>query len=299
MRKPRLVQEHEAEGKRVVVDGQHIFVREEGEGEPVLLLHGVPSSSFLYRKMLPELAGQGLRGVSFDLPGVGLSDKPKDIAYDWHALAKWVGRIVDTLALPPVHLVLHDVAGPIGAEWAIHNPVKVRSITFANAVMDVAHYTPAFPLRALRVPVLRHVVFSTMNTPTALRFFRYSGVKNPDSVNEDVVESYLYLVRNNGGHHSFLEIMDGFDLTEQHRDWLRDGLLAIDKPMQLVWGEQEFAIPKAQLHYIKQVFRLRAEHMVDARHFLQEEHPAVIAAHIATFAKDIAQQSKRATNAPR
>jgi pimeloyl-ACP methyl ester carboxylesterase len=177
--------------------------------------------------------------------------------------------------------------------------VKVRSITFTNAVMDVAHYTPAFPLRALRVPVLRHVVFSTMNTPTALRFFRYSGVKNPDSVNEDVVESYLYLVRNNGGHHSFLEIMDGFDLTEQHRDWLRDGLLAIDKPMQLVWGEQEFAIPKAQLHYIKQVFRLRAEHMVDARHFLQEEHPAVIAAHIATFAKDIAQQSKRATNAPR
>jgi pimeloyl-ACP methyl ester carboxylesterase len=299
MRKPRLVQEHEAEGKRVVVDGQHIFVREEGEGEPVLLLHGVPSSSFLYRKMLPELAGQGLRGVSFDLPGVGLSDKPKDIAYDWHALAKWVGRIVDTLALPPVHLVLHDVAGPIGAEWAIHNPVKVRSITFTNAVMDVAHYTPAFPLRALRVPVLRHVVFSTMNTPTALRFFRYSGVKNPDSVNEDVVESYLYLVRNNGGHHSFLEIMHGFDLTEQHRDWLRDGLLAIDKPMQLVWGEQEFAIPKAQLHYIKQVFRLRAEHMVDARHFLQEEHPAVIAAHIATFAKDIAQQSKRATNAPR
>jgi len=50
-----------------------------------------------------------------------------------------------------------------------------------------------------------------------------------------------------------------------------------------------------ELHYIKQVFRLRAEHMVDARHFLQEEHPAVIAAHIATFAQDIAQQSKRAT----
>jgi pimeloyl-ACP methyl ester carboxylesterase len=289
MRKPRLVEEHEAAGKRIVVDGQHIFVREEGEGEPVLLLHGVPSSSFLYRKMLPELAGQGLRGVSFDLPGVGLSDKPKDIDYDWHALAKWVGRVVDALALPPVHLVLHDIAGPIGAEWAIHNPVKVRSITFMNTVMDVAHYTPAFPLRALRVPVLRHVVFSTMNTPTALKFFRYSGVKNPDAVNEDVVESYLYLVRNNGGHHSFLEIMDGFDLTEGHRDWLRDGLLAIDKPMQLVWGEQEFAIPKAQLHYIKQVFRLRAEHMVDARHFLQEEHPAVISAHIATFAKDIAQ----------
>jgi pimeloyl-ACP methyl ester carboxylesterase len=134
-----------------------------------------------------------------------------------------------------------------------------------------------------------------MNTPTMLKLFRYSGVKNPDAVDEDVVASYIYLLKNNGGHHSFLEIMQGFDLTEKHRDYLRDGLLAIDKPMQLVWGEQEIAIPKAQLHYIKQVFPLRAEHMVDARHFLQEEHPAVIAAHIAAFVGDIAQQSKRAT----
>ena len=114
MKKPRLVEEHEAAGKRVVVDGHHIFVREAGSGAPVLLLHGVPSSSFLYRKMLPELAEKGLRAISFDFPGVGLSDKPKDIDYDWHALAKWVGRIVDALELPPVPLVLHDLPGPNG-----------------------------------------------------------------------------------------------------------------------------------------------------------------------------------------
>ena len=294
MRNPRLVEEHEAAGKRIVVDDRHIFVREEGEGEPVLLLHGVPSSSFLFRKMLPELAGHGLRAVSFDFPGVGLSDKPAGADYGWHALASWVGRVVDTLALRPVHLVLHDIAGPIGTEWAIHNPVKVRSITVTNTLLDVAHFTPPFPMWTFRTPVLRHAAFSTMNIPMMLKLFRYSGVKNPDAVDEDVIASYIYLLKNNGGHHSFLAIMDGFDLTEQHRDWLRDGLLAIDKPMQLVWGEQEIAIPESQLDYIKQVFPLRAEHMVDARHFLQEEHPAVIAAHIAAFAEDIAQGSKRA-----
>jgi len=298
MEKPRLVEEHEARGKRVVVDDHHIFVREEGQGEPVLLLHGVPSSSFLYRKMLPELASHGLRAISFDFPGVGLSDKPKDIAYDWHALSKWVGGVVDALELPPVHLVLHDVAGPIGAEWAIQNPLKVKSITITNTLLDVAHFTPPFPMWMFRVPGLRHVVFSSLNVPTMLRLFRYSGVKNPDAVDEDVLAAYIYLLQNNGGHRSFLEIMDGFDLSEGHRDYLRDGLLAIDKPMQLVWGEQEIAIPKAQLHYIKQVFPLRATHMLDARHFLQEEHPAVISAHIAAFAKDIAEQPKRATNAP-
>lgn len=294
MEKPRLVEEHESAGKRIVVDGHHIFVREEGTGEPVLLLHGVPSSSFLYRKMLPELAQQGYRAVSFDFPGVGLSDKPKELDYGWHALSKWVGHVVDVLELRPVHLVLHDIAGPIGAEWAIENPVKVRSITILNTLMDVAHFTPPFPMWTFRVPFLRHVAFSTMSAKVMLPLFRHSGVKNPDAVDEAVIESYVYLLKNNGGHHSFLEIMGGFDLSEEHRDYLRDGLLAIDKPMQLVWGEEEIAIPEAQLHYIKQVFPLRAAHMIDARHFLQEEHPAVIAAYIASFARGLAGEAKRA-----
>jgi len=298
MHKPRLVEEHEAAGKRVVVDDHHIFVREEGEGEPVLLLHGVPASSFLYRKMLPELAGRGLRAISFDFPGMGLSDKPAGLSYDWHALAESIGHVVDALSLPPVHLVLHDIAGPIGAEWAIRNPVKVRSITVTNTFLDVAHFIPPFPMRAFRIPVIRHLFFSAMRTKTMLPLFRHSGVKNPDAVDEDVIESYIYLLANNGGHRSFLRVMEGFDLSEKHRDWLRDGLLAIDKPMQLIWGEEEVAIPKAQMHYIKQVFPLRAEHRVDAAHFYQEERPAVVAAHIAAFAEDIAQQRKRATNAP-
>lgn len=289
MRKPRLVEEHEAAGRQVVVDGHHIFVREEGEGEPVLLLHGVPSSSFLYRKMLAPIAVEGFRAVSFDFPGVGLSDKPKGMDYDWHALATWVGKVVDELELPPVHLVVHDIAGPIGVEWAIRNSVKVCSITIMNTLLDVAHFAPPFPMWMFRVPVLRHVVFSSMNTATMLQLFRQTGVKHREAVDADVIASYLYLLKCNGGHHSFLEIMAGFDLTEAHRDWLRDGLLAIDKPMQLVWGEHEVAIPQAQLDYACQAFPLRNRHMVDARHFLQEDQAEVVAAHITSFAKSIAE----------
>lgn len=288
MRKPTRVEEHESAGRRIEVDGQQIFVREQGEGDPVLLLHGVPASSFLYRKMLDPIAEAGFRAVSFDFPGVGLSDKPKGIAYDWHALATWVGKVVDTLGLPPVHLVVHDIAGPIGVEWAIQNSVKVSSITIMNTLLDVAHFTPPFPMWTFRVPVLRHVVFSTMTTSVMLQLFRQTGVKNRDAVDEDTIASYLYLLKCNGGHRSFLEIMAGFVLTEEHRDWLRDGLLAIDKPMQLVWGEHEIAIPVAQLDYVRQAFPLRNKHMVDARHFLQEDQAEVVAAHITAFAKSVA-----------
>ena len=52
---------------------------EQGDGEPVVLLHGVPVSSFLYRKVVPELAGRGLRGVAFDFPGLGLAERPRGL----------------------------------------------------------------------------------------------------------------------------------------------------------------------------------------------------------------------------
>ena len=57
------------------------FVVERGDGAPVVCLHGVPASLFLYRKVLTELATQGLRGVAFDFPGLGLAERPSDFDY--------------------------------------------------------------------------------------------------------------------------------------------------------------------------------------------------------------------------
>ena len=73
-----VVSEHRAAGRRFEAAGISSFVREAGPpgGEPVVCLHGVPASSFLYRKVLRELAARGVRGIAFDLPGLGLADRP-------------------------------------------------------------------------------------------------------------------------------------------------------------------------------------------------------------------------------
>ena len=63
-----MVERHCSAGRRFSAGGIGSFVREEGDGEPVICVHGVPSSCFLYRKLLAELAARGLRGVAFDLP---------------------------------------------------------------------------------------------------------------------------------------------------------------------------------------------------------------------------------------
>jgi haloalkane dehalogenase len=62
--------------------GEHGFVAD-GQGETVICVHGVPTSRFLYRKLLPELASRGLEGVTLDLPGLGLAGRPADFNYTW------------------------------------------------------------------------------------------------------------------------------------------------------------------------------------------------------------------------
>ena len=101
---------HRRAGRHFEAGGLTSFVREEGGGEPVLLVHGLPASSFLYRKMLPELASRGLRAVAFDLPGLGLADRPADFDYTFAGLGRFTVAAVDALGL--------DRSTTPGGPWA-------------------------------------------------------------------------------------------------------------------------------------------------------------------------------------
>ena len=84
-----VIEAHRRSGRRFTASTIGSFVREEGSGEPVVCLHGVPASSFLYRKVVTELASRGLRGIAFDLPGLGLADRPVDADYTWTGLGRF------------------------------------------------------------------------------------------------------------------------------------------------------------------------------------------------------------------
>ena len=131
---------HSAAGFLFDAGGVRSFARQTGEGADVVLLHGVPVSSFLYRKVLPVLADQGLRATAFDFPGLGLADRPEDFDYTWSRLAAWTGEAIDALGLDRIHLVVHDIGGPIGFEWAIRNPDRVLSLTVLNTLVDVGSF---------------------------------------------------------------------------------------------------------------------------------------------------------------
>ncbi|MGH3136738.1 MAG: haloalkane dehalogenase [Gaiellaceae bacterium] len=113
-------------------DGLRMHYVDEGDGEPVLLLHGEPTWAFLYRKMIPALADVG-RAVAPDYFGFGRSDKPTQIgeySYDFHYRS--IERFTDDLDLRGTTVVVHDWSGPIGLRLAVERPDRVARLVILN-----------------------------------------------------------------------------------------------------------------------------------------------------------------------
>ncbi|HEY6574907.1 MAG TPA: alpha/beta fold hydrolase, partial [Mycobacterium sp.] len=113
------------------------FVLDRGDpdAEPVVCIHGVLASAYLYRKVLPALSARSLRGIAVDLPGLGLAERPEDFDYSWTGLGRWMRAAVDALNLDRFHLVVHDIGGPIGFELAAADPNRILSLTMLNTVV--------------------------------------------------------------------------------------------------------------------------------------------------------------------
>jgi len=113
-------------------DGLRMHYVDEGDGEPVLLLHGEPTWAYLYRTMIPPLAGVA-RAIAPDYFGFGRSDKPTRIAdysYDFHYDS--IERFVDKLDLRDATVVVQDWGGPIGLRLAVERPDRVARLVILN-----------------------------------------------------------------------------------------------------------------------------------------------------------------------
>ena len=118
----------------------HAFVTPEGtmryvdvgSGPAVVLVHGTPTWSFLYRTLIARLA-RTHRVIAVDHLGFGLSDKPADAAYRPEDHARRLEALLDSLALPTVALVVHDFGGPIGLAYALRHPERVRQVVVFNS----------------------------------------------------------------------------------------------------------------------------------------------------------------------
>jgi haloalkane dehalogenase len=122
-------------------DGPRLHYVDEGppDGQPVLLLHGQPTWSYLYRRVIPVLTAAGLRAIAPDLIGFGRSDKPTNRAdYTVRSHISWLGELVDQLELTAVTLVAQDWGGPIGLGVLARAPHRFGRVVVANTALHTA-----------------------------------------------------------------------------------------------------------------------------------------------------------------
>ena len=209
------IERHRAAGREFEAGGLRSFVREEGDGDPVVLMHGIPVSSYLYRKVLPLLAERDLRGVAFDLPGLGLAEKPDEFDYSWSGLGAWTGTAIDALGIDRCHLVLHDIGGPIALEWALRNRDRVRSLTVLDTLIDVGHFRRVWSMGLAAPPVIGPLWVASIRPPAARWLFYLQGIGDRSATPAHEVDAHIALLHRDGGGRSFRRIVRGFELTEE------------------------------------------------------------------------------------
>lgn len=268
----------------VEVNGHRIHLIDEGEGRPVLLLHGNPTWSFLWRKVISGLRGKGLRLIAPDLFGFGLSDHPPALgAHTLRAHVDTIAALVDALDLRELVLVAQDWGGPIGAGMAARLPERVTAVVLGNTSV-LAPRRPLRPStfhRLSHVPGLSPALFLGLGFPLPV-LGRVQG--DPRSMGPLERRAYAFpfprvrdragmlalarMVPNRDGHPS-LQTLDRTDA------WLR----AFGGPASLVWGLRDPILGRALKRHREALPHAHVRE-TQAGHFLQEEVPEILAEEI-------------------
>ena len=258
------------------------FVREGGVGDPVVLMHGLPSSSFLYRKVIDHLAAHGLRGMAFDLPGLGLAERPGDFDYTFAGLGRWAAAALDQLGLDRFHLVVHDAGGPVGFEMVTGLADRVRTLTLLNTV--VAMDRVPFPMEVYARYASRRGWPALPPPAPFRRAFRAIALGDPSAMSDAEVDAYRDLVLREDAGAAYLRIMQNLRRGEG------DYAAVIDSrrtpyPVQVIWGARDPALRMNRFGWrAREATGVAVLQTVPGKHFPQEDFAPELAGVIAAFA---------------
>jgi pimeloyl-ACP methyl ester carboxylesterase len=280
----RVLREHRSAGSFFRALGVGSFVREAGAGEAVVLLHGLPASSFLYRRVIGHLSADGFRALAFDLPGLGLAERPAGFDYSIRGLGAFAAAAVDALGVERFHLVVHDAGGPIGFELASQCPERIVSLTVTNTVVELG--SKPFPGELLARATRRVPVWAA--SPWLWRTMMYRvGILDRSAVPVADIDAYRALAMGVDDGAAYLEIMRRLRSPDGPRDYSG----AVDSrhtpyPVQVVWGAAD-PILSLRRFGLKALRATGSSQLsaLPARHFLHEDQAPAVARLVADFAR--------------
>ena len=268
------------DGRFVEVEGVRLHYVERGSGEPVLLLHGWPTSSYLWRGVVGAI-GERNRAIALDLPGYGRSDKPLDGSYSFRFNERILDGFLAELGVDHVGLAVHDIGGPIGLYWATQHPERLTRLALLNTIV---YSRPSLAVVAFLVAARMPGVRSAMTSPAGLRWVMRYGVNDKARMTDEVIRAYQEPFRTREARRALQKAGAGLHpggMREIER-WLpRAGV-----PVRIVYGAGDRILPDVERTMRKverDVGGAEVTRLEDCGHFLQEERPDEIGSILAEF----------------
>ncbi|MFU8896730.1 MAG: alpha/beta fold hydrolase [Gammaproteobacteria bacterium] len=269
---------NQSRDQSVQIDGHRIAYTEQGEGSPVVLIHGIPTSNLLWRKVMPELA-KTHRVFAPDMLNYGKSDKPVDANVSIEAQSRVIVKFMDKLGMQSADIVAHDIGGGVAQLMAVNYADRVRKLVLIDTVCFDSWPIPEF------FPLQKPDAEKDMSLDAFLemmREFMPQGVHHKAAMTDDVIDLYLSPWSTEDGKKALFRNFRR--LNPEYTQAIAGELKHLANDTLVIWAENDVfqkpayasklqeTIPGAKLVWIE-----------DAGHWLMEEKPAEISGHLIAF----------------
>lgn len=264
--------------KQALVSGHRIAYFDEGQGPVVLLIHGIPTSSLLWRDIIPVLA-QTHRVIAPDMLNYGQSDKPAQADVSIAAQSRVMVGLLDALGIARADVVGHDIGGGVAQLIAVNQPQRVNRLVLASSVSFDSWPIPEF--LPLQDPATE-AAMSLDTFQTMMRGFLPQGVVRPDSLGSAALERLLQPWQGEAGKRALFRNFRR--LNSEYTAAIAEQLGHIEAPTLILWGRQDpFQKPIYAEKLQQAIPGARLQWFDEAAHWLMEEKPQEVAAALAAF----------------
>ncbi len=275
--------------RRVSVDGLSVFYREAGlpENPTLVLLHGYPSSSFMFRDLMARLADK-FHLIAPDFPGFGNTDTPPppEFAYTFDHLAEVTQGFLEATGLKQYSLYVQDYGAPVGFRLAAKHPERIQALVIQNGNAYEEGFSPAWaPFRALWANrnAETEAGIAAFFAPQFTQFFYTEGTREPQKLNPDAWNMDQFFIDRPVNQQTNLELFYDYRNNPGHyavwQAYFRDH----QPPTLIVWGQGDpfFTVEGARA-YLRDLPKAEL-HLLPTGHSALEEEGQTIAEHIRRF----------------